>query len=89
MGQAAASGARSQTRLKGNEMKGKTVLITGATAGIGRVTARELAAQGARLILVARNRVKAEATRGWLGEQTGATTRRAHARASTSPRRTR
>src|SRR5271169_3424854 len=55
-------------------MKGKTVLITGATAGIGRVTARELAAQGAGLILVARNREKAEATREWLGEQTGATT---------------
>jgi NAD(P)-dependent dehydrogenase (short-subunit alcohol dehydrogenase family) len=47
-------------------MKGLTVLITGATSGIGRVTARELAAAGARLLLVARNREKAEATREWI-----------------------
>ena len=53
-------------------MKGKTVLITGATAGIGRITARELAAQGARILLVARNREKAEETREWIKARTGA-----------------
>ncbi|HTP58129.1 MAG TPA: SDR family NAD(P)-dependent oxidoreductase, partial [Spirochaetia bacterium] len=47
-------------------MKGMTVVITGATAGIGRVTARELAVAGARILLVARNREKAEATRRWI-----------------------
>jgi retinol dehydrogenase 12 len=52
-------------------MRGKTVLITGATAGIGRVTARELAAVGARILLVARNRKKAEETKDWIEARTG------------------
>lgn len=38
-----------------DEMKGKTVLITGATAGIGKATAIGLADKGARLILVGRS----------------------------------
>ena len=37
------------------EMKNKTVLITGATNGIGWITARELARMGARTILVGRS----------------------------------
>jgi retinol dehydrogenase 12 len=53
-------------------MKGKTVLITGATAGIGRITARELASRGARVIFVARSREKADQTREWLHARTGA-----------------
>lgn len=35
-------------------MQGKTVVITGATSGIGEVAARELAVQGARIVFVAR-----------------------------------
>lgn len=41
----------------------QTVLITGATSGIGEITARELARQGARVVLLARSADKAEATR--------------------------
>jgi NAD(P)-dependent dehydrogenase (short-subunit alcohol dehydrogenase family) len=36
-------------------MKGKTVVITGATSGIGQVAAEQLAARGARIILIARD----------------------------------
>lgn len=42
-------------------MEGKQVAITGPTAGIGRATALELAARGARLHLLCRNRAKGEA----------------------------
>src|SRR5258706_11257335 len=41
-------------------MKGKTVVITGASSGIGLVTARELARQGAWIVMVVRNRDKAQ-----------------------------
>lgn len=57
--------------MQSTEMEGKTVLITGATAGIGRITARELADKGARVVLLARNREKAQATRAWIAEETG------------------
>ena len=43
-------------------MKGKTVVITGGTSGIGEVAAERLAAQGARIVLVARSPVRADLT---------------------------
>ncbi len=43
-------------------MKGKTVVITGGTSGIGEVAAEELARRGARIVLVARSPERADAT---------------------------
>lgn len=42
------------------DFKNKSVIITGATSGIGLVTAHEYAKNGANLIIVARNKEKAE-----------------------------
>jgi len=43
-------------------MQGKTVVITGATSGIGEVAAIRLAEQGARIVFTARDRARAEDT---------------------------
>jgi retinol dehydrogenase-12 len=43
-------------------MKGRRVLVTGATTGIGRVTAVTLGRMGADVVIVARDAAKAEAT---------------------------
>jgi len=43
-------------------MQGKVVVITGATSGIGEVAAEELAAMGARVVLVARDKVRGDQT---------------------------
>jgi NAD(P)-dependent dehydrogenase (short-subunit alcohol dehydrogenase family) len=43
-------------------MRGKTVVITGGTSGIGEVAAIELAKMGARIVLVARDNARGNAT---------------------------
>ncbi len=43
-------------------MQGKTVVITGGTSGIGEVAAIALAKKGARIVLVARDKARSEAT---------------------------
>ena len=48
-----------------------TVLITGASTGIGAVYADRLARRGHDLILVARDRARLEALAGRLGDETG------------------
>lgn len=42
------------------DMKGKVVVITGATSGIGQVAAEDLAAMGARIVQTARDRGRGE-----------------------------
>jgi retinol dehydrogenase-12 len=52
-------------------MQGKVCLLTGATSGIGLVTARELARQGARVLLVGRDPAKSARTVEQIRAQTG------------------
>ena len=51
-------------------MAGKVCMVTGATSGIGKVTARELAQRGAAVVLVGRNEAKSEATVTQIRQQT-------------------
>ena len=45
-----------------SDMRGKVVVITGATSGIGQVAAEKLAGMGARMVLVGRDKGRGEAT---------------------------
>jgi retinol dehydrogenase 14 len=53
------------------DMKGKIVLITGATSGIGRETAMGLAGMGAKMIMLVRNEGKGAAMVREIKERTG------------------
>ena len=46
--------------VEGIDLKGKEVIVTGASAGIGIETARALAKAGARVVIAVRNLEKAE-----------------------------
>ena len=48
------------------DMRGKTIVITGGTSGIGAVAAEKLATMGARIVLIARDQKRAEETMGRL-----------------------
>lgn len=52
-------------------MQGKTILITGATSGIGLAMARELAGKGAHITLVGRNSAKLAMVAEQIRNQTG------------------
>ena len=49
-------------------MQGPTIVATGATSGIGEAAVEALARGGARILLIARDRVRAEATLARLGK---------------------
>lgn len=50
---------------------GKTVVITGASSGIGLATATELASRGATMVLICRDRVRGEIARQQVGRAAG------------------
>lgn len=52
-------------------MNGKTVIVTGATNGIGEITALELAKQGAEVVVVSRSKSKLENTVSKIKAETG------------------
>jgi retinol dehydrogenase 12 len=54
-------------------MKGKVCLVTGATSGIGDVTATDVARRGARVLVVGRSPERCAATLERIRSQTGAT----------------
>ncbi len=64
MAESAGSGMQQST-------EGKICLITGATAGIGFVTARELAAKGMAVTIVGRDAAKTQATAEQIKRETG------------------
>jgi NAD(P)-dependent dehydrogenase (short-subunit alcohol dehydrogenase family) len=53
------------------DLSGKTCVVTGATAGIGRATATALAGLGARVVMAARNADKGARVRRAIAEATG------------------
>jgi NAD(P)-dependent dehydrogenase (short-subunit alcohol dehydrogenase family) len=51
-------------------LSGKTIMVTGATAGIGEATAQELARKGATVVLISRNPEKCAATAARIQQET-------------------
>jgi retinol dehydrogenase 14 len=54
-----------------NLLNGKTAIVTGASSGIGKVTALELAKAGAKVVMVCRPGSKAEAAFGEISNEAG------------------
>lgn len=57
-----------------SNLQEKTAIVTGATNGIGLVTARELAKQGIHVVIVSRSREKCELTISQIKKETGNST---------------
>jgi NAD(P)-dependent dehydrogenase (short-subunit alcohol dehydrogenase family) len=56
---------------EGLDLRGKVILVTGGSSGLGQETARALAAKGARVILTARDVPKGEAVAAGIRSATG------------------
>lgn len=54
-----------------DRLDGRTVIITGATSGLGRQAAEQIAVLGARVVLVARNPMKADRAAQEIARSTG------------------
>ena len=52
-------------------MSGKTIIVTGATSGIGEIAARELAGMGAGVVVIGRSGEKCRATADMIRKATG------------------
>ncbi|OBE95647.1 SDR family NAD(P)-dependent oxidoreductase [Mycobacterium sp. 852002-10029_SCH5224772] len=55
--------------VEGIDLSGKTCVITGASSGLGRESARALAAAGAHVIMAARNREALAETAAWIAAE--------------------
>ena len=62
---------RAAQRTTDASMAGKVCVVSGSTSGVGLATVRRLARGGAHIVLVCRNREKAEAVRTEITEQHG------------------
>lgn len=58
--------------LEGHDLSGRTILVTGCYSGLGKETARALAAKGAHVILSGRDATKLSATADEIATATGA-----------------
>src|SRR5258708_12455562 len=67
----AVRGSRPTVWERDRNMDERICLVTGATSGIGRVTARELARRGMRVVLVGRDAARAEAAAAAIRRETG------------------
>jgi retinol dehydrogenase 12 len=63
--------ASPRTSSGASDLEGRIALVTGATSGIGQQTAVGLAARGAQVVLVGRDRARAEAARKDVTERSG------------------
>lgn len=61
----------STVEVSNNLMKGKIVLVTGASSGLGKATTLGLARLGATVVMVCRDRTRGEATRDKIKEDSG------------------
>jgi NAD(P)-dependent dehydrogenase (short-subunit alcohol dehydrogenase family) len=57
------------------DLGGRTAIVTGGSQGIGRGVARELAREGANVVIASRNRERLERTAAELRDETGADVR--------------